>query len=167
MGFRAVCALLEVGQAHYRTHELLAATWHPGDERHLLALASGPALPNFASWSVLRGLGCADTPVVRAYLYAGEPVREVQLTQTVPINPTDGTVAASPPPINDARVALVRNGVRYALTRAPGDSGYYQYPGTDLVVREGDSWTLEATVGTRALSARTSRKVTLRTICAA
>jgi len=97
-----------------------------------------------------------EEPVVRAYLYAGQPVTEIQLTRTVPINPTDSNVAAAPPPINDARVTLVRNGVRYALTRAPGDSGYYQYTGLDLVVREGDSWTLEATVGARALSARTT-----------
>jgi hypothetical protein len=99
-----------------------------------------------------------EEPVVRAYLYAGQPVTEIQLTRTVPINPTDSNVAAAPPPINDARVTLVRNGVRYALTRAPGDSGYYQYTGLDLVVREGDSWTLEATVGARALSARMRRE---------
>ena len=67
-GFRAVVAMLEVGHAHYRSWELLRATWRPGDERHLLALASGPDLPNFASWAVLRGLGVADTPEVRSYL---------------------------------------------------------------------------------------------------
>src|SRR5262245_27065826 len=69
-GFRAVCALIEVGHAHYRTWELLRATWHPGDERHLLALAAGPELPNFASWTVFEGLGAADTPEVRAWLQA-------------------------------------------------------------------------------------------------
>ncbi len=67
-GFRAACVLIECGQVHYRTHELLAATWHPGDERILLALAAGPALPKFGDWAVLRGLGVADTPVVRRYL---------------------------------------------------------------------------------------------------
>jgi hypothetical protein len=94
-------------------------------------------------------------PVVRAYLYAGQPVNDIRLTWTVPISPTDTTAPVAPPPINDARLALVRNGVRYVLTRAPGDSGYYQYTGTDLVVREGDTWTLEGSVGAQALSART------------
>lgn len=67
-GFRAVCAMLDVGHSHFRTWELLAPTWRPGDERHLLALASGPDLPNWAMWNVLRGLGVADTVEVRAYL---------------------------------------------------------------------------------------------------
>lgn len=67
-GFRAVCAMLDVGHSHFRTWELLKLTWSPGDERHLLALASGPDLPNWASWTVLRGLGVADTVEVRAYL---------------------------------------------------------------------------------------------------
>lgn len=67
-GFRAVCVLLEVGHSHFRTWQLLDATWHPGDERHLIALASGPQLPAYASWQVLEGLGVADTPEVRGYL---------------------------------------------------------------------------------------------------
>jgi hypothetical protein len=67
-GFRATCALLDVGHVHHRTWELLQATWRPGDEQLLLELARGPQLPNFASWSVLRGLAAADTPEVRAYL---------------------------------------------------------------------------------------------------
>src|SRR5690606_32653206 len=67
-GFRAVCVLLEAGNSHYRTWELLRDTWQPGEERHLIALASGPALPNYASWAVWEGLGVADTPAVRALL---------------------------------------------------------------------------------------------------
>ena len=118
-----------------------------------------------AALAVALGLGaCGDPattapggaePVVRAYLYAGQPVNDVRLTWTVPISPTDTTAPVAPPPINDARLTLVRNGVRYALTRSAGDSGYYQYNGTDLVVREGDTWTLEGSVGAQALSART------------
>jgi hypothetical protein len=67
-GFRAVCAMLEVGHSHVHTPRLLSLTWQPGAERHLLALASGPDLPNYAMWTVLRGLGVADTAEVRAYL---------------------------------------------------------------------------------------------------
>jgi hypothetical protein len=67
-GFRAVCAMLEVGHSHVHTPRLLQLTWRPGDERHLLALASGPDLPNYAMWVVLRGLGFADTAEVRSYL---------------------------------------------------------------------------------------------------
>lgn len=67
-GFRAVCALIEVGHTHYRTWQLLRETWRPGDERHLLALAARDDLPGFASWAALEGLGCADTPAVREFL---------------------------------------------------------------------------------------------------
>ena len=38
-------ALGDVGQVHYKTDELLAATWQPGDERILLSLAAEPELP--------------------------------------------------------------------------------------------------------------------------
>jgi len=67
-GFEATLCLLECGRSHYRMHELLRATWQPGYERRLIALASGPPLPEFAMWSVIKGLGVADTPEVRAYL---------------------------------------------------------------------------------------------------
>jgi Domain of unknown function (DUF4249) len=93
-------------------------------------------------------------PVVRAYLYAGAPVNDVRLTWTVPVSTTDTTSAASAPPINDAQVVLIRNGLRYRLVRSAGDSGYYQYNGTDLTVREGDQFTLEASVSGQTVSAR-------------
>jgi len=66
-GFRALCALLEVGHHHMGTFELLKATYRAGDERHLLALTK-LELPNFASISVLEGLGVADTQEVRGLL---------------------------------------------------------------------------------------------------
>jgi hypothetical protein len=94
-------------------------------------------------------------PVVRAFLYAGQPVNDVRLTWTVAINTSDTASVQVAPPINDATVVLVRNGVRYPLVKSAGDSGYYQYNGTGLIVREGDVFTLEGSVKGRALSART------------
>jgi hypothetical protein len=67
-GFQAVCVLLEAGNSHWQSWRMLEATWHPGDEKYLIALASGDPLANYASWSVLEGLGVADTPQVRALL---------------------------------------------------------------------------------------------------
>ncbi len=98
----------------------------------------------------------AREPVLRAYLYAGQPVNDVRLTWTAPIGTPDSLADSASPPINNATIALVRAGVRYALTRAPGDSGYYQYTGTDLAVREADVFDLEATVAGHVLTARTS-----------
>jgi hypothetical protein len=76
--------------------------------------------------------------VVQAFLYAGEPVIDVRLSEVIPLGSTDSVGA----PITDARVTLVRNGVPYLLMASPGDSGFYHYPGTDLVVSEGDQFEL-------------------------
>lgn len=67
-GFRAVCRLIAAGEGHWRTHELLRATWTPGAEAELIRLADGPELPGYGRWTALRGLGVADTKEVRAYL---------------------------------------------------------------------------------------------------
>jgi hypothetical protein len=73
-GFRAVCVLIEVGHVHVATWQLLHATWQPGDERHLLGLASQPELPQWGMWAALSGLSCADTPAVRAFLLERLPL---------------------------------------------------------------------------------------------
>ncbi|MFK7739949.1 MAG: hypothetical protein AB8H80_06460 [Planctomycetota bacterium] len=67
-GFQAALALIECGRGNSRTWLLLKATHRPGLEQKLIALASGPALPQYGMWSVLRGLGIADTPAVRTYI---------------------------------------------------------------------------------------------------
>ncbi len=80
----------------------------------------------------------AEQVVVRAYLYAGEPVTDIQLATTYAIT-SDDTVGA---PINDAVVSLETNGKVYQLVLTPGDSGYYHYAGNDLTVSNGDKFTI-------------------------
>ena len=89
--------------------------------------------------------GCDGTPgepdttdllVVEAYLFAGEPVDDIRLTGTVPLSDT-----VEAPPVNDAQVALLKNGIRYALVSS-GD-GYYRYAGADLAVLAGDTFRIE------------------------
>ena len=75
-----------------------------------------------------------DLVVIRAYLYANQPVTDVQITGTLSL----GSEEASPPPINDAAVWLMKGGQRYDLQSSGGDSGYYHYPGGDLTVNVGD-----------------------------
>ncbi len=115
-----------------------------------------------ATAALLSVVACGDPtvvlpesrePVVRAYLSAGQPVNDIRLTWTVPVG-TD-TLASQAPPINNASLTLVRGGIRYPLEKAPGDSGYYRYAGTALTVREGDQFTLEATVDGANIVART------------
>jgi hypothetical protein len=74
--------------------------------------------------------------VVRAYLFADEAVNDIQLTNTYELG-TDTTAGA---PVNDAVVTLEKAGQIYQLTRSPGDSGYYHYPGNDLQVNVGDTF---------------------------
>jgi len=95
-------------------------------------LAISAALPGCDSASPL--LPEAELIVVRAYLYAGEPVTDVQLTTTFAL--TTGDTAGQP--INDAKVALEKAGKIYPLTASAGDSGYYHYAGNDLTVQIGD-----------------------------
>ncbi len=80
----------------------------------------------------------ADLVVVEAFLFAGEPVRDVRLTTTVLL----GEDPALAPKIDDADVTLFKDGVAYLLTSV-GDSGRYEYTGSDLVVAEGDQFRIE------------------------
>jgi len=82
-----------------------------------------------------------DLVVAEAFLYAGEPIDGIRLTETVPLSDT-----IEAPPINDASVVLVKNGLTYALV-ATGLDGYYEYPGEDLAVEAGDTFGLEVSYG--------------------
>lgn len=104
---------------------------------HIVILAAGAGL-----------LACAETAtspeeearqvVVEAFLFAGEPVDDIRLTETVPLG-EDPSLA---PTVDDARVTLARGGESWPLVRldAPGTYGYV---GDDLEVRAGDSFRIE------------------------
>jgi len=89
--------------------------------------------------------------VVQAYLYANEPVTDIQLTTTYAIT-SDDTIGA---PINDAVVALEKNGRIYPLVLTPGDSGYYHYAGNDLEVKIGDKFTIRCEYNGEAITGET------------
>ncbi len=76
--------------------------------------------------------------VVQAYLYAGEPISDIQITETLPLGSEDEKA----PPVNDASVYLIKNNVTFKLVNSPGDSGYYHYDGNDLQVSSGDHFEL-------------------------
>ena len=76
--------------------------------------------------------------VVRAYLYAGKPVTDIQLTGTVSLASAD-TIGS---PVKDALITLTKHGARYTLSADPSRAGYYGYAGTDLSVSAGDTFDL-------------------------
>ncbi len=91
-----------------------------------------------------------DLLVVEAFLYAGEPVTAVRLTEAVPLTSEDATA----PPVSDATVRLVKGDAVYTLT--PSDSaGYYHYAGADLTVEAGDAFRLEVESAGRVVTAET------------
>ena len=93
----------------------------------------------------------ADILVVRAFLFAGEPVADIRVTTTVPLVSEDtlGT------PVSDAAVWLERDGIRFDLIATPGAEGAYHYPGSDLVIAEGEVFELGISRGSESLSATT------------
>lgn len=89
--------------------------------------------------------------VVRAYLYSGEPVTDVQLSYTYDL----GIDTTSGPPINDARVVLAKDEHIYELVPSAGDSGYYHYPGSDLSVEVGDIFRISIEYDEQTITATT------------
>ena len=79
---------------------------------------------------LLAATACNDSPleapetdlvVVEAFLFAAEPVRDIRITSTLPLS-SGGTVA---PPINDAEVRLIEDGIVYELSPT-GENGFYE-----------------------------------------
>ena len=94
----------------------------------------------------------AEQLVVRAYLYAGEPVTDIRLTATYAITSED-TIGL---PIKDVAVTLEKNGRNYRLTSSPGDSGYYHYGGSELEVNIGDKFRIAVDYQGRIASGETT-----------
>lgn len=79
-----------------------------------------------------------DQVVVQAYLFAGDTIKDIRITKTFSM----GVDSSLMPPVNDATVKLIKNNFSYILTPSAGDSGYYHYYKHDLVVGEGDKFTI-------------------------
>ena len=80
-----------------------------------------------------------SAPVVQAYLYAGEPVDDIRLTELVPFVSDVEEV----PVITDAEVAIISEGNRYSLSPASELEGTYRYDGEDLSIESGRTYELE------------------------
>jgi len=93
----------------------------------------------------------SDQVVVRGYLYAGEPVTDIQLTSLLSLGSQD-TIA---PPVNNAQVSLLKNNHQYDLVASAGDSGYYHYEGNDLTVEAGDQFTIQVAFDNHQISGTT------------
>ncbi|HUU27164.1 MAG TPA: DUF4249 family protein [archaeon] len=85
--------------------------------------------------------------VIQGYLYAGEPIKDIRLTSALELGSLDSVA----PPINDAQVQLIKDGICYLLIPDRRKKGYYRYseedcpdcPPVDLTVETGDVFKLE------------------------
>ncbi|KAA3619504.1 MAG: DUF4249 family protein [Calditrichaeota bacterium] len=93
----------------------------------------------------------SELVVVRAYIYADEPVTDVQIATTYSITSEDTAGL----PINDALVSLEKNGQIYTLVPSAGDSGFYHYQGDDLQVNVGDEFEIIVEYGGERITGET------------
>lgn len=81
-----------------------------------------------------------DIVVVWGFVYANEPITDIKLTRTLPL---DADSLSEFSTINDAEVAVIVNEDRFECELAGGDSGYYQYLANDLSINSGDQISIE------------------------
>jgi len=93
-----------------------------------------------------------DVVIVEAYLYHGQPVENVKISQLVPFVVVEGETFS----INDAQVSISWNNEQFPLILSPGDSGYYHYPENDLEIRIGDQYEIQLSYFEKNVSAITS-----------
>lgn len=91
--------------------------------------------------------------VVQAYLFAGEPVRDVFVGTSFAVGSTDSTNI----PVSTATVTLTQNaGKQFILTPTAGKAGYYSFAGEALEVRSGDVFRIDVRVGDASVYATTT-----------
>jgi len=88
--------------------------------------------------------------VIEAFLYAGEPVRDVRVKEIADLEGTDTTEV----PIQDAIVTLTEGSNSYSLEYNMG-TGKYEYNGNDLEIRTGDEFNLSVIVNEREATGQT------------
>lgn len=93
-----------------------------------------------------------DVVIVEAYLYQGQPVNSIKISQLVPFIVEEGATFS----INDAQVSIGWNNEVFSLILSPGDSGYYHYPENDLEIRVDDLYEIQLTYFGENVSAITT-----------
>ncbi len=89
--------------------------------------------------------------VIKAFIYAGEPVNDIKITSTLSLGSED----ANAPPVNDGEVTIIKDNVRYKLDPSPGDSGYYYYPGENILIQTGDLLKIEVSTSEKTATGET------------
>jgi len=88
--------------------------------------------------------------VLEGYLYQGEPVDSIHLTQTVSFESEDTIYT----PVTDALVAIKWNDNQYVLQNI--GNGYYSYTGSDLQVIEDNGYAISVESNGREITSNTT-----------
>ncbi len=106
-------------------------------------------------------IGCEDTittavdkdlVVVQGFVYADQPVKDISLTEVLPLGSLD-TLA---PPITGAEVFITNGNEKYLLIADESRAGFYYYPGSELIISSGNDLLLEVIVDNQQLLAETT-----------
>ncbi|MFQ5637946.1 MAG: DUF4249 family protein [bacterium] len=96
--------------------------------------------------------------VIQGWLFPNQPVNNIKISRNFPIN---STIAANEIIVRDAHVTLLdAGGLAFGLTFDERERSY-RYSGTDLVIRYGETYTLEvaAAIAGRQLFAKSTTTV--------
>jgi len=93
-----------------------------------------------------------DLVVVQAFVYSDEPVKDISLTEVLPLGSLD-TIA---PPIINAEVFISDGINKYLLISDELRAGFYYYPNNDLIINSGDELVLEINYNNQQIVAKTT-----------
>lgn len=91
-----------------------------------------------------------DLVVVQAFVYSDEPVKDISLTEVLPLGSLD-TIA---PPIINAEVFLSDGINKYLLISDELRAGFYYNPNNDLIINSGDELVLEINYNNQQIVAK-------------
>ncbi len=94
----------------------------------------------------------SDNFVIEAFLFAGEPVRNIKVKEIKPLIPEEQDTTERI--ITDATVILSEADQQYVLTFDPA-TGKYIYPGNEIDISTGDAFRLEVKAGDRVATSET------------
>ncbi|MBU0474645.1 MAG: DUF4249 domain-containing protein [Bacteroidetes bacterium] len=92
-----------------------------------------------------------DLVVVQGFIYADQPVRDIFLSEVLPLGSLD-TLA---PSITDAEVFILKENNKYLLTANELKKGFYYYDQNDLTIKSGDELSLEVNYNGQQMFAET------------
>lgn len=92
-----------------------------------------------------------DLVVVQGFIYADQPVKDISLTEVLPLGSLD-TLA---PSITNAEVFISKGNNKYLLIADELKQGFYYYPQSDLIISSGDQLSLEVNYNGQQMLAET------------